>query len=134
MVKRAILSIVAVAGLTLAPVSAQETAAPTGQDDLDCAIFVASMMERAEKEGDQQVIMGLAAGMTYFIGRYEGQGGTDLKAAMQERVRQLSIAGFAALGAKCGPRMTDLGSRMQDAGKALIDAEAEAAAEAETAE
>lgn len=127
----------AFAALLAAPVLAQD-AASSGSDDLDCAIFVAITIDSVSTEEDPEAAMGLAAGLTYFIGRYEGKGGTDLEADLMGRFDTLSLDDLAGLEGKCSPLLENMGENLQTAGNAFVAAgEAEggdAEASAEVAE
>ena len=128
-----LLPAITAAALLAAPSHAQ-TEEWTAEDDLDCAIFVAAAMENAKDDADPELTMGLAAGMTYFIGRYEGQGGGDLEEAMIARYRAMSLEQFSSLGEKCGPRMVGMGERLQAAGNAFLTLGEDAEGDAEAAE
>ncbi|WP_394728001.1 hypothetical protein [Altererythrobacter sp. GH1-8] len=105
--------------------------------DLDCAIFVAITIDSVNTEDDPEAAMGLAAGLTYFIGRYEGRGGTDLQADLMARFETMSLEDLAGLEGKCGPELERMGERLQVAGQAFVAAgeegEVELAPEAEDA-
>ncbi|MXP32585.1 hypothetical protein GRI94_12210 [Erythrobacter jejuensis] len=113
------------AACTLAfPATAQspDVQNPTPEDDLDCALFAAYVLDSSEDlTADEST--GIMSGMTYFIGRWEAVRGGDLKAAMVDRVKTMSMLDFGALGPTCGGRMTAMGARMTDAGTALIELE-----------
>ena len=114
-------------GLLLAttPMHAQEAAAePTMQDDLDCAMFLASIAGTMEKGGaKQEEKTGVMIGMIYFIGRYEGAGGDDLQGAMIKRFGELEDSDLEGFRLSCSARMESVGQRLISAGTAIEEVE-----------
>ena len=100
------------------PVAAQEPAI-VASDDLDCAIFVALAMESAELSDDPGASLSFAAGLTYFIGRYEGQGGTNLKQDLRKRLGEISLQSLSQLEAKCTPKLEEMTAGLDAAGEAF---------------
>ncbi|NNC52323.1 MAG: hypothetical protein HKO08_04715 [Erythrobacter sp.] len=120
----------AATGLMLAatPMQAQETAtapaAPTMQDDLDCAIFlsyVLGTMEEAQATEEEKT--GVMVGMIYFIGRYEGAGGADIEGAMLGRFETFEESDIERLRMPCAARMESMGQRLISAGNAITQVE-----------
>ena len=126
--KKAILA--AATGIMLAatPMQAQETApapaAPTMQDDLDCAIFLSYVLGTMEDaQATEKEKTGVMVGMIYFIGRYEGAGGSDIEGAMVERFETFVESDIERLRMPCAARMESMGQRLIEAGDAITQIE-----------
>ena len=78
------------------------------EDDLDCAILAAMMGGAADEDSK----VGVAAIMTYFLGRFEQSTGEDMGVAMAQRLDSMKLTELADLQEKCLPRMTSMGERL----------------------
>ncbi|NVE93839.1 hypothetical protein [Altererythrobacter lutimaris] len=122
LIPAAMMATLAVPGL------AQVEADPLG-DELDCAIFIAIAMDSVDSEADPDAAVGLAAGLTYFIGRYEGQGGSNLEEDLFERFQGMTLEQLSGLETKCAPQLENMGQGLEAAGRAFIALGDEEAAE-----
>ncbi|XUU60179.1 hypothetical protein ACRAQ6_11475 [Erythrobacter sp. HA6-11] len=127
LIPAAMMATLAVPGL------AQVEADPLG-DELDCAIFIAIAMDSVDSEADPDAAVGLAAGLTYFIGRYEGQGGTDLETDLFERFQSMTLEELSGLETKCAPQLENMGQGLEAAGRAFMAAGEDDAAAADDGE
>ena len=115
-------------------VSAQDTTGQTGQgfspdDDLDCALYVASLMGESEGVMTPDVASAYLGSMTYFIGRYEAQRGKPINVALSERYPEFLKQDVRQLEQICGLRTRGFASRMETISRVLSDAQREAQAE-----
>lgn len=122
MMRRAML-IAAAALAAAAPLQAQQeeayTPAFSAEDDLDCAIFIGAIMAELEAEMTPDNQIGLTSALTYFVGRYEAQRGTDLMKAFTERYPAYQQRNPAEIEQTCSVRMRSFASRLQVSGSAL---------------
>ena len=120
--------IIAAAALIIATAaSAQENSAPSGQgfspeDDLDCAIYIGSLLGADQEVATPDVQTALTSALTYFLGRYEAQRGTPINIALLERYSAFDEADAAEIEQTCGLRARGFAQRMQDAGRVMIQA------------
>ena len=127
---RYVLGFVAALAMAVPSVAQDAGPKPSMQDDLDCALFTAMVLGDFEEGEDPEAESGVLAGLTYFVGRWEAAGGTNLKQALIDRIETMSDLEFESLGDKCGDRMEELGGKMEEAGEALIALGEEEEAEA----
>ena len=117
---RTIAILVTAALFAAAPVSAvaQESEpfepAFTAEDDIDCAIFVASIMAELGIEMTPENRVGLTSAFTYFIGRYEAQRGLGLTEAFVERFSIYQQRNPAEIEQTCSVRMRAFSVRLQE--------------------
>lgn len=119
--------IAALAMLSAATASAQETSETSGQgfspeDDLDCAIYIGSLLGADQEVATPDVQTALTSALTYFLGRYEAQRGTPINIALLERYSAFDEANAAEIEQTCGLRARGFAQRMQDAGRVMIQA------------
>lgn len=93
------------------------------QDDLDCAIFLAATLGSMPEDADPEAKAGIMAGTMFFVGRYEGAGGTDLRGDMLARAEGLGDADLERMKPGCLARMQGISTRLIDAGGAIVQAE-----------
>ena len=117
-----------IAGFALclaAPLTAQDSVpfepAFSAEDDLDCAIFIGALIAELENQGemtpDNQVA--LTSALTYFIGRFEAQRGTDIIEPMSQRYEIYLERNPGEIQQVCSVRMRAFFSRLQIAGSQL---------------
>ncbi|QIQ85893.1 hypothetical protein [Erythrobacter sp.] len=112
-------ALVPAALLLTAPLSAQDDAQYTAQDDLDCAIVISMVLGTLGDNASAEQQKGLVGGLSYFVGRYEARSDRPLETAMLERYRVLRDQDVSARQKVCGARMQGMGQRMQAAGSAI---------------
>lgn len=110
--------------------SAQENTQPSPQgfspeDDLDCALYVGSLMGENEGVLTPDVVAAYLSSMTYFIGRYEAQRGTPINVALAERYPMFIDQDPAQLEQTCGLRTRGFASRMENASRVIAEVQAE---------
>ena len=130
-----------IAGVLLAgsiSVSAQENSEQSGQgfspeNDLDCALYVGSLIGEAQGVMTPDVQAAYLGSMTYFIGRYEAQRGTPINQALAERYPEFLKQDAREMEQICGLRTRGFASRMETVSRVLADVqtEVEAGAQAE---
>ena len=98
-------------------------------DDLDCALYVASLMGESEGVMTPDVASAYLGSMTYFIGRYEAQRGKPINVALSERYPEFLKQDVRQLEQICGLRTRGFASRMETISRVLSDAQREAQAE-----
>ena len=112
----------ATALLAATPLSAQESEefepAFTAEEDLDCAIFVASLMAELGPEMTPDNRVGLTSAITYFVGRYEAQRGLDLSEAFVDRYPAYQERNPAEIEQTCSVRMRAFSVRLQESQRA----------------
>ena len=107
--------------LLAAPASAQESEpqegafepAFTAEEDLDCAIFVAALMAELGPEMTPDNRIGLTSAITYLVGRFEAQRGTDLSQAFVERYPAFQERDPREIEQTCSIRMRAFSNRLQ---------------------
>ena len=110
---------------------AQEAASSTNgqgfspEDDLDCALYVGSLMGEAEGVMTPDVQTAYLASMTYFIGRYEAQRGTPINVALAERYPEFLKQDARTMEQICGLRTRGFASRMETISRVLADVQRE---------
>ena len=104
--------------LLAAPANAHEEQAfePafTAEEDLDCAIFVASLMAELGPDMTPDNRVGLTSAITYFVGRYEAQRGLDLADAFVERYPAFMARDPREIEQTCSVRMRAFSTRLQE--------------------
>ncbi|MGB3711736.1 MAG: hypothetical protein WA985_08610 [Erythrobacter sp.] len=120
--RRALLAAVLVAtGATGLAAQAPEGESPafSAEDDLDCAIYVGALMAEMSDRMSPENRVGLTSALTYFVGRYEAQRGTDLTEAFRERYAIYRERDPAQIEQVCSVRMRAFSNRLQQSGSAL---------------
>ncbi len=105
---------IAAAALALAVPTTANAATPA--QDLDCAIWAALAFGESEDPSEQQAY-GFA--LTWFVGLYEGQTGTQIDDAMSARAATISDADLVAKDPVCRARMKAFGQRLVTLGSQL---------------
>lgn len=111
-------------------VSAQENSERVGQgfspeDDLDCALYVASLMGEDRGVLTPDVQTAYLSAMTYFLGRYEAQRGTPINVAMAKRYPAFRERDPVEVEQLCGLRTRGFASRLEVVGRAMAEAQSE---------
>jgi hypothetical protein len=97
----------------------------TPEDDLDCALYVGSLMGEAEGVMTPDVASAYLASMTYFIGRYEAQRGKPINVALAERYPEFLKQDVREMEQICGLRTRGFASRMETISRVLSDVQRE---------
>lgn len=97
----------------------------TPEDDLDCALYVGSLMGEAEGVMTPDVASAYLASMTYFIGRYEAQRGKPINVALAERYPEFLKQDVREVEQICGLRTRGFASRMETISRVLSDVQRE---------
>lgn len=95
------------------------------EDDLDCALYVGSLMGEGEGVMTPDVVSAYLASMTYFIGRYEAQRGTPINVALAERYPEFLKKDARQMEQICGLRTRGFASRMETISRVLSDVQRE---------
>lgn len=95
------------------------------EDDLDCALYVGSLIGEAEGVMTPDVASAYLASMTYYIGRYEAQRGTPINVALAERYPEFQKRDTRELEQICGLRTRGFASRMESIRRVLAEAQRE---------
>ena len=95
------------------------------EDDLDCALYVGSLMGEGEGVMTPDVVSAYLASMTYFIGRYEAQRGTPINVALAERYPEFLKQDAREMEQICGLRTRGFASRMETISRVLTEAQRE---------
>lgn len=116
--------IIAIASFVLAaPLAAQqdERYAPAfaPEDDLDCAMYVGSLLAEGEGQMTADGQAALTSAFTYFTGRYEARAGIDLVEAFTNRYPEYLKRDARQIEQLCSVRMRAFAVRLQNAGGAL---------------
>jgi hypothetical protein len=109
---------------------ANEQQAPDAQgfspeDDLDCVLYVASLLGEGEGILTPDVASAYLGSMTYFVGRYEAQRGTPINVALAERYPEFLKQDSRQIEQTCGLRTRGFSARMERASRAMAEAQAE---------
>ena len=103
--------------LITAPASAHEEGrfepGFTAEEDLDCAIYVASLMAEMGPDMTPDNRIGLTSAITYFVGRYEAQRGTELAEAFVDRYPAFQQRDPREIEQTCSIRMRAFSTRLQ---------------------
>ena len=119
-----------------APAFAQESSAPipaanaqgfSPEDDLDCVLYVASLLGEGEGVLTPDVTAAYLGSMTYFVGRYEAQRGKPINVALAERYPAFLKQDTNQIEQICGLRTRGFAARMESASKVMAEVEAEQA-------
>lgn len=113
----------ALGAFAVSATAAQAEQAVTPEQDLRCAA-VTMLLGGSMK--DEQRKTGVAAGFSYFIGRWEGATGRKFEEALTPEYAIETAKNLDAYRSECGGRMTDFGQRLMTWGKALQEKAASA--------
>lgn len=98
---------------------AAQSASPTPDDDLDCAVlFSVALGERGDAASDREKL-GLTLALGYFAGRYEAARGDRLDSAMAAATRGMTPEKLQAIGTPCAQRLTAVAERFEGMSAAL---------------
>lgn len=106
-----------VAALLVIFSSPAAAAAPTSEENLDCAVWASIVIGTSE---DEAVRNGVGFVLGYFIGLYEGATGRDIDAALEFRAAAITPEELQAINDKCAERMAVYGERMGALGQRMI--------------
>lgn len=92
-----------------------ESATPTPDDDIKCAVWAAFLIGTND---DPEVKAGYSPTMAYFLGRYEGATGKQFQEEMLRVTKELDedFNRMVALDDVCPARMEDFGNRLGSLG------------------
>ncbi len=105
--------------------TAGEGQAFSPEDDLDCALYVASLMGESDGVLTPDVVSAYLGSMTYFIGRYEAQRGTPVNVALAQRYPEFLKQDAREMEQICGLRTRGFASRMERVSRVLSEVQAE---------
>lgn len=127
----------AAAALLAAPVAAQDTPASgdgfTPDDDLDCVIYIGSLLADGDEQGDADRRVALSSSITYFAGHFEAQNDEDLGEALARRYSGFLERSPDEVAQVCAVRTRAFGMRLQKASRALSGLDAGEPSAEETA-
>ena len=95
------------------------------EDDLDCVLYVASLLGEGEGSLTPDVTSAYLGSMTYFVGRYEAQRGTPINIALAARYPEFLKQDTRQIEQTCGLRTRGFAARMESASRVMAEVEAE---------
>jgi hypothetical protein len=90
--------------------AAAHAQAATAQDDLDCALWSAAVLDKVP---DGEAKQGVRLALIWLVGRWEGATGKPIGDAINAGSIAAIAPRFGQLSAQCPQRMMDFGARMQ---------------------
>ena len=82
------------------------------EHNLDCAVFILSLIERGVAKGDDRAASA-APFFMYFVGRYQGSADAFIEDALIERIQKMEGDDLAETSLKCLPEGAALTVKLQ---------------------
>ena len=82
------------------------------EHNLDCAVFILSLIQRGAAKGDDRSASA-APFFMYFVGRYEGSADAFIEDALIERIQNMEADDLAETSLKCLPEVAALTVKLQ---------------------
>ncbi|HSQ96358.1 MAG TPA: hypothetical protein VLM18_09750 [Croceibacterium sp.] len=92
-------------------------AAPSADDDLRCAAWVAVVI--GVNKDKPEVLQSLTSGLTLFLGRYEAETGKKFEEGLTPEYLTRIGPELSGVETHCRARVRDMGQRLVDWGQAL---------------